>query len=59
MNYFVDHMVYASLFGKSLFLYFGKGFLGFHKIFTPEVKGCGLDRRGVKGKKSILSLCLW
>ena len=34
-NYLVDYMVYASLLGKSLFLAFGKGFLGFCKIFTP------------------------
>ena len=28
-------MVYASLLGKSLFVVFGKSFLGFCKIFTP------------------------
>ena len=35
-NYLVDYIVYASLLGKSLFLAFGKGFLGFCKIFTSE-----------------------
>ena len=34
-NYLIDSMVYASILGKSLFLAFGKGFLGFCKIFTP------------------------
>ena len=34
-NYYVDYMVYVSLLGKSLFAAFGKGFLGFRKIFTP------------------------
>ena len=34
-NYHVDYMVYASLLGKSLFVTFGKSFLGFRKIFTP------------------------
>ena len=33
-NYYVDYMVYASLLGKSLFVAFGKSFLGFRKIFT-------------------------
>ena len=37
-NYLVDYMVYASLLGKSLFLAFGKGFLGFCKIFTPVAR---------------------
>ena len=38
-NYYVDYMVYASLLGKSLFVAFGKSFLGFRKIFTPGSKG--------------------
>ena len=42
MNYLVDYMVYASLLGKSLFLAFGKGFLGFRKIFTPDSLGSNL-----------------
>ena len=34
-NYYVNYMVYASLLGKSLFVAFGKSFLGFREIFTP------------------------
>ena len=33
--YYVDYMVYATFLGKSLLVAFGKGFLGFCKIFTP------------------------
>ena len=36
-NYLVNHMVYASLLGKSLFLAFGKGFVGFCKIFDLKI----------------------
>ena len=34
-NNFVESMIYALLLGKSFSLTFGKGFLGFRKIFTP------------------------
>ena len=34
-NYYVDYMVYDSLLGKSLFVAFGKSYLGFRKISTP------------------------
>ena len=37
VNYYVDYMVYLSLLGKSLFVAFGKSFLGFCKIFTPAI----------------------
>ena len=37
-NHYVDYMVYVSLLGKSLFVAFGKSFLGFRKIFTPAEK---------------------
>ena len=38
VNYYVDYMVYVSLLGKSLFEAFGKSFLGFRKIFTPDTR---------------------
>ena len=35
-NYYVDYIIYVSLLGRSLFVAFGKSFLGFRKIFTPD-----------------------
>ena len=39
-NNFVESMIYALLLGKSFSLTFGKCFLGFHNIFTPDLHTC-------------------
>ena len=52
-NYFVDYMVYVSLLGKSLFLAFGKGFLGLRKIFTPGHTSAGPTEAAASGRGSV------
>ena len=45
-NNFVESMIYALLLGKSFSLTFGKCFLGFRKIFTPDSKKSKISDRG-------------